>query len=193
MARKGGGCGSPRMEMLSPLRTLRDALARLPSISTLPCCSSNCTRERLTSPSCWARKRSRRWPLASSGTVSRRKRASSSAMGDLRGLGRCSHKRPPRAPSPRHQLRDRDKTSTAAVAAQEGKQEAGEAAQEKPRTQDFSIVMRAMQQPQQQHEQHELDQAGVELGGVQGHSQRGSGHGAGLLKTTAQGRCVGVP
>ena len=87
----------------------------------------------------------------------------------------------------------RPESQRAAVAAQEGKQEAGEAAQEEPRAEDFSIVMRAMQEPQQEDEQHELYQARVDLGGVQWHSQGVPGIAAGLVKTTAQGKCVGVP
>ena len=66
--------------------------------------------------------------------------------------------------------------ATSAVAAQKGQQEAGEAAEEEPGAEDFSIVMRAMQEPQQEDEERELHQARVDLGGVQRHSQRGSGH-----------------
>ena len=39
-----------------------------------------------------------------------------------------------------------------AVAAQKCQQKAGETAEEEPRTQDLSIVMRTMQQPQQEDE-----------------------------------------
>src|SRR5580692_5027472 len=156
--------------MFSPLRTLREALPSLPSISTLPCCNSNCTRARLISLSCWAKNKSRRWPLASSGTVICRKRASSSAMGDLRGRAAPQ----PQEAAPNHhqgadQLRGQD-----AIAAQKCQQKAGEAAKKKPRPEDFSIVMRAMQHPHQQHEEGELNQAGIKLGRMKRHSQRGS-------------------
>src|ERR1700689_221209 len=154
MARRGGGCGSPRMEILSPPRTLRDALPSLPPISTLPSSSSSCTRERLTSSSCWTRKRSRRCPSASWGTLIWRNLGScnpgsSLAMGDL---GTLRAMQPQEATREHHrgghQLRDRDQTRKrpAAVAAQQGKQEAGEAAQEEPGAEDFSIVMRAIQE-----------------------------------------------
>ena len=64
-----------------------------------------------------------------------------------------------------HQLRDHD-----AIAAHKREQRAGQTAEEKPGAQDFSIVMRAMQEPQQEDEEHELDQARVKLGRVQWHS-----------------------
>src|SRR3984957_13327622 len=158
--------------MFSPLRTLREALPSLPSISTLPCCSSSCTRARLISFSCCAKNKSRRFPLASLGTVIRRKRASSSAMGDL-----CGGTAPqPQETAPQHhqcadQLRGQD-----AVAAQKCQQKAGEAAKKKQLTEDFSIVMRAIEHPHQYHKEYELNQAGIKLGRMKRHSQRGSSH-----------------
>src|ERR1700733_10454230 len=179
MACRGGGWGSPRMEILSPPRSLRDALANLPPISTLPCSSSNCTRERLTSFNCWARKRSRRCPLASWGTVSwrsfgscNRSSCSSSTIGGAMGdLSRWGAMQPQEAPGEHHrrgnELGDRDQSGNprAAIAAQESKYEVGEATQEEPRAEDLSIVMGAIEQPQQEGEQHELHQAGIDLGG----------------------------
>ncbi len=90
----------PRIEIFprSP-RSLRDALACLPSTSTLACSNSNCTRERLTSFSVWAKNRSRRWPLASSGTLSWRSCGSIIRHGQP--VGPAQPWRPPRAPSPR--------------------------------------------------------------------------------------------
>ena len=65
--------------------------------------------------------------------------------------------------------------ATTTITTQECQQRAGEAAEEEPGAEDLSIVVRTMQQPQQEHEQKELQQAGVELGGVQRDSQRSSG------------------
>src|SRR6185437_2317321 len=66
-ALSGAGCGSPVTTMVSPPRSLCEALGCAASICTLPCSSRSCARERLIS-SCAARNRSMRWPADSAGT-----------------------------------------------------------------------------------------------------------------------------
>jgi len=76
-----------------------------------------------------------------------------------------------------HQLSTRDEAGNprAGIATQKGEQETGKTTQEEPRTQDLSIVMRPMQQPEQQDEKQKFCPTAVDLRGVEGNAERGSG------------------
>src|ERR1700760_3737000 len=100
----------------------------------------SCTRDRLTSASCWAKNKSRRKPLASSGTMKCRNCDGSSAIGNLPAAD-------PEKAASQHHRRSHELSHDYRISADDGQQGSGKTAEKEPNSQYFPIVMRTVQQP----------------------------------------------